>query len=73
MPPATDDRIKSAANSFEIRGKKLGIVGYDSISTQIPPCTGLGLNALQLLSQPLLLQMIFRSENSSARELMPTP
>ena len=27
--------IKSAANSFEIRGKKLGIVGYGSIGTQL--------------------------------------
>lgn len=27
--------IKSAANSFEIRGKKLGIIGYGSIGTQL--------------------------------------
>ena len=27
--------IKSAANSYEIRGKKLGIVGYGSIGTQL--------------------------------------
>src|SRR5690606_37768548 len=27
--------IKSAANSFEIRGKKLGLIGYGSIGTQL--------------------------------------
>lgn len=35
MPPAAGDWIKSAANSFEIPGKKLGIAGYDSTGTQL--------------------------------------
>ena len=40
--------IKSAANSFEIRGKKLGIVGYGSIGTQ-----------LSVLAEGLGMQVIF--------------
>src|SRR5450830_1177605 len=40
--------IKSAANSFEIRGKKLGIVGYGSIGTQ-----------LSVLAESLGMQVFF--------------
>ncbi len=40
--------IKSAANSFEIRGKKLGIVGYGSIGTQ-----------LSVLAEALGMQVFF--------------
>ena len=40
--------IKSAANSFEIRGKKLGIVGYGSIGTQ-----------LSVLAEGLGMQVVF--------------
>lgn len=39
--------IKSAANSFEIRGKKLGIIGYGSIGTQLSVLAeGLGMQVL---------------------------
>ena len=39
--------IKSATNSFEIRGKKLGIVGYGSIGTQLSVLAeGLGMQVL---------------------------
>ena len=48
MPPATGDWIKSAANSFQIRGKKLGIVDYDSIGTQ-----------LSMLAEALGMQVFF--------------
>ncbi|MEH6387620.1 MULTISPECIES: phosphoglycerate dehydrogenase [Pseudomonas] len=40
--------LKSATNSFEIRGKKLGIVGYGSIGTQ-----------LSVLAEGLGMQVIF--------------
>ena len=40
--------IKSAANSYEIRGKKLGIVGYGSIGTQ-----------LSVLAEALGMQVFF--------------
>jgi len=40
--------IKSAANSFEIRGKKLGIIGYGSIGTQ-----------LSVLAESLGMQVFF--------------
>ena len=40
--------IKSAANSFEIRGKKLGIIGYGSIGTQ-----------LSVLAEALGMQVFF--------------
>lgn len=40
--------IKSAANSYEIRGKKLGIVGYGSIGTQ-----------LSILAEALGMQVYF--------------
>ncbi|MGV8842926.1 MAG: phosphoglycerate dehydrogenase [Pseudomonas sp.] len=40
--------IKSATNSFEIRGKKLGIVGYGSIGTQ-----------LSVLAEALGMQVFF--------------
>ncbi len=39
--------IKSATNSYEIRGKKLGIVGYGSIGTQLSVLAeGLGMQVL---------------------------
>ncbi|WP_150304644.1 phosphoglycerate dehydrogenase [Pseudomonas saliphila] len=40
--------LKSATNSFEIRGKKLGIIGYGSIGTQ-----------LSVLAEGLGMQVIF--------------
>ena len=39
--------LKSAANSFEIRGKKLGIVGYGSIGSQLSVLAeGLGMDVI---------------------------
>ena len=40
--------LKSASNSFEVRGKKLGIIGYGSIGTQ-----------LSVLAEGLGMQVIF--------------
>lgn len=48
--------IKSAANSFEIRGKKLGIVGYGSIGTQ-----------LSVLAEALGMQVFFYDTVTSCR------
>ncbi|MGE7994053.1 Asd/ArgC dimerization domain-containing protein [Pseudomonas sp. NPDC089554] len=50
--------IKSAANSFEIRGKKLGIVGYGSIGTQLSVLAeSVGIGAMRCHSQALTIKL----------------
>ncbi|MEP4602115.1 phosphoglycerate dehydrogenase [Saccharospirillum sp.] len=64
--------LKSAADSFEIRGKKLGIVGYGSIGTQLGVLAeGLGMN-VQFYDIVTKLPMGNASQVGSMNELLET-